>query len=1120
MRYFSPVPSLRSPLAQHPFPNLPAHFNAHFQFAPRLLCVLFVMCGLASAAMAQATSGTITGNVTDPSGAFVPNAKVDITDMDRGTHFSTTSNGEGLFSRTQIPNGRYKVRVEAQGFSTYEQETVVNINEETRVYAKLKTAGTQQTVTVTANEEPVLITDRAEVSTTLSTEPLNDLPTLGQNVTTLETLSPGTVHNTFEIGTNENPQGGQANNTNGLLFGFTNRAIDGADDMDAVLGIEVLNPPPDSLQEMKSTTSNYDAEFGRAGGAFVQYVTKSGTNKFHGDVFEFLRNDFFNAANPFTETNGILPLRFNQFGGALGGPIVKDKLFFFGVYQGQRQRIGSGVVTTVPTQAQRNGDLSSFGKQIFNFNPVTGTKTPFAGNIIPAGLISPVAAKVLALVPAPTNGNLVDNFVGNGSVIYDTNQYDGRVDYYFNDNNRMFGRYDYFASNIVVPSAFGSVIGGPSVDPSLGNGTSLGRNQNLVFDFNHIFSPTFLGDLRYSYFRYRIDVEPNDVGLNTATQVGIPNINLGTSDTSGISNFIFNGSALAASQSVGAQPFALGTSNGTNAPLHELEQLHQFSTSFIKTKGNHSVKFGGDYRHISNFRSPSDTSRRGVFQFNSDVTGINGSTGDAFASFLLGLPSSFSRFQFLGNPTELEWDIFSFVQDQWRVTPKLTVTYGLRYEIYSAPYADTGNAANFDFNTGQLLVANTGSIDRYMNINTRFNNFAPRVGFAYSLTPTTVVRAGYGRSYFPNFFSVQVSQNFPVNFRQDLTSSSGVPLPFTLSQGPPVAAPPAVPANGMLALPTGVSAAGIPLDRKTAYVDMWNLAIQKELGANFSVQAAYVGNVARHLFSFLNVNAPLPGPGASNNNRPFFQQFGYTQDLTEFCTCFSSNYNSLQLSAQRRFSKGYFLTAQYTLSKVLNYGDNSSEFGPYNLASQYGPAGFDRRHAFSLGHEITLPIGPGQPFFTSMSGFAKQVLAGWQFSGVTTAYSGRPFTPVLSSNASLNSNFSLRPDVTGDPNSGIPAGRAFNPAVFVNPAPFTEGNAGRNSLRGPSFVDADWGLSKTFPITERANLKFAWQNFNVFNHPNLGLPNNVVDSTGAGQFTSLETFALPRTMQFSLRLGF
>jgi hypothetical protein len=292
--------------------------------------------------------------------------------MDRGTQFTATTNEEGLFQKPQIHNGRYKIRVQAQGLAPFEAENVqVNVDQETRVYASLKPGTVTESVTVNASDQPALITDRAEVSTTVGVEELTRLPTLGQNVSQLELLSPGTVRNTFDISGNENPQGGNANNTNGLLFGFSNRQIDGADDMDAVLGIAVVNPPPESLQEMKSTTANYDAEFGRAGGSVIQYVTKSGTNSFHGSLYEYLRNNYFNAANPFTEQSGTLPLRFNQFGASAGGPIVKNKLFFFGVYQGQRQRIGSGVVTTVPTMAERSGDLSAFSNQIFAFDPST-----------------------------------------------------------------------------------------------------------------------------------------------------------------------------------------------------------------------------------------------------------------------------------------------------------------------------------------------------------------------------------------------------------------------------------------------------------------------------------------------------------------------------------------------------------------------------------------------------------------------------------------------------------------------------------------------------------------------------------------------------------------------------
>ncbi len=1077
------------------------------------LATLTLLCFTTHTAFAQATSGTLTGQVTDPSGAVVPNATVTIADTQHGTSVTTNTNGQGLFTRTQLANGTYNVTVSASGFQpTQQNNIVVDIDRETRINVTMQVGGSQQTVEVVANEAPVLVTDRAEISTTLPAKELTEIPTLGQNVTQLELLAPGTVRNTYDIAGSENPQGGQANNTNGLLFGFTNRQIDGADDMDAVLGIQVVNPPPDSLDQMKVTTSNYDAEFGRSGGSFVSYTTKSGSNDWHGDLFEFLRNNVFDARNPYTEPAGTpqQPLRFNQFGGSIGGKIIRDKLFFFGTYQGQRERLGGGFQEFVPTAAERSGDLTALG-----------------GPVLAPGDINPVAANLLAMIPLPNIGT--NTFLGTGSVKFSSDQYDARLDYTLSPNDRIFLRYDLFRDTINSPAIFG-LAGGPSFSSLYGPGDATGQNHNGAVNWNHVFGPSWLLNLRYSYFRYQIDNLPVDYGTNTATTVGIPGINLGTADTSGLSNFIFNGSALSGTTVAGfpSSSFQFGTTINTNAPLHELEQLHQLSPVFTKEWKNHEIKFGGDYRWVVNYRSSSDSSQRGAFGFNSQVATPFGTTTDAFESFLLGYPSSFQRFQFLGIPKEYEQDVFAFAQDRWRVTPKLTLSLGLRWELYTPPYAHRGDGANFNLQTGQLMVAGLGGIDRYTDINTRTNNFAPRIGIAYQLRPSTVVRAGYGRSYFPNFFSIQISHNYPVDYAQSLEASTGQALPFTLSDGPPLPVPPAVPSDGLLPLPTGVSATGIPLNRKTAYVDMYNVAIQHEIGKNFSMQVAYVGNYARHLYDFYNANAPVPGPGDSNSNRPYFPTFGYTQDITAFANDLSSNYNSLQVTAEKHMSAWYSLTAQYTYSKALNYGDNSREFNPYDLAADYGPAGFDRTHAFSVGHVLQLPFGPGRKYFGNMNRAESLILGGWQFTGLTTAYSGRPFTPIYGTNTSLNSNFPLKAFQIGDPHANVPSGLQFNPNAYVpiatvltDPAfALIEGNAGRNSLRGPGFFEADWELGKTFKITERQSLAFAWQNFNVFNNVNRGLPVNDLTSSSVGQITSLETFAMPRTMQFSLRYNF
>jgi hypothetical protein len=1089
------------------------------------LSILFLLFSAVSSGFAQATSGGLSGFVRDPAGAAVPSAQVTITDLDRGAVYTVVTTSDGQYSRSQLPNGRYNVQITAKGFKTaLQKDIIVDIDRDTRMNVTLQPGEVQESVTVEANEAPVLNADRPEISTTITASQLNQLPMLSQNVTTLELLSPGTVHNNYSIAAQENPQGGQANNTNGLLFGFTNRQIDGADDMDAVLGIQVVNPPPDSLDQMKVTTSNYDAEFGRAAGSFVQYATKSGTNSFHGDAFEFLRNNYFDARNPYTESSvnhqPQQPLRFNLFGGSFGGKVIPNKLFIFGTYQGQRQRIGSAFVTSVPTAAERAGDLTGIG-----------------GPILPAGAISPVASNLLALIPQPNAGVVggVGRFIGGGSVKFDTDQYDARLDWIIGGKDRLFFRYDGFFSTINTPAVFGPIAGGPSVFPAFGPGSSRGRNQSGTANLNHVFSPTLLLNLRASYLRYQIDVLPTDFGSNTAAAVGIPGVNLGTKDTSGLSNFIFNGTALSGATVPGfpSSSFQFGTTINTNAPLHELEQIYQLSTAVTKQMSNHELKFGGDYRWIANFRNASDFSQRGVFQFNSDVATPFGVTTDAFESFLLGFPSSFQRFVFVGNPKEYEQDVFAFAQDRWRMSPKLTLSLGLRYEVYTAPYANRFNGSNFNLTTGQLMVANVGSVDRYTNINTRLNNFAPRVGFAYNVLPNTVVRAGYGRSFFPNFFSIQISQNYPVNNPQNIAAPAGLPLGFTLSQGPPFPPAPVIPPSGLLPLPATVSAKGsIPINRKTGYVDMYNLTVQQQFGRDFSLQLAYVGNQARHLYDFFAANAPIPGPGNSNFNRPYFPQFGYTQEIQAFANDLSSNYNSFQATVDKRLSKYFSLVGQYTWSKTLNYGDNSREYGPYNLRSQYGPAGFDRTHAFSIGHVAEVPIGPGKPFFKNMNPIVRQIAAGWQWTGVTTVYSGRPYTPIYGTNVSLNSNFTLRAFQTGDPRVNIPSGLGFNPGAYVpinqivangvvNPAfAFMEGNAGRNSLRGPNFFEADWELGKNFYITERQVLHFAWQNFNALNNVNRGLPINDLTSSSAGQFTGLEVFAIPRTMQFSLRYSF
>jgi TonB dependent receptor len=835
-----------------------------------------------------------------------------------------------------------------------------------------------------------------------------------------------------------------------------------------------------------------------------------------------------NARNPFTEglhapgtpepkNRGVPPFRWNQFGFAAGAPIRKNKTFAFGDYQGTRQRIGGTTFATVPTLRMRSGDLSelrdSNGNLIPIFDPLTGNpdgtgRQRFDGNIIPTSRISPVARNLLNLLPPPTFTDRVENnYVASGSSKFDTNQFGVRVDHYLTDATRFFVRYNYFGSDIFIPGVYGIEAGGPPIMPGVG-AFSKGRNQNVAINLNHVFTPNLLIDFRYGYSRYRVNVLQPDVGMDTATRVGIPNINFGGTDTSGLSNIIVEGTA----------GFSMGGGVACNCPLDQIENTHQWASNLSWTKGSHTTKWGVDVRRFWNFRRPSDISRRGRFFFRPAVTGAAGVSGSGagVASLLLGLPSSFDRIWSQGRNDEFENHLFFYGQDQWKITPKLTLNYGLRYEIYTPPAARTAEGSNFDFATGLVRIAGLGEISRTTGIQTDKNNLAPRIGLAYLLTPKTVIRAGVGRSYFPNWFAITISgQNFPFVSIQTISPQTTFSPIFNIAQGPPLFTFPPLPSNGLLPLPDGISIIGIPFDRTTAYSDGWNLMIQRQLTPNLALEVGYVGNVGRQLSSNPNLNQAIPGPGPLNPRRPFFQKFGLTQRLTNRCNCSSSNYNAFQAKVEQRLSHGLSFIASYTWSKTIDFGTTDA----FNRNNDRALASFERTHVFSLGHILELPFGPGKPLLSGVSGPLRHVVEGWKFTGVTRVQSGLPFTVTLSNNAPLNADFTLRPDLVGDPDVSDPSrNQWFNPRAFAVPGPFRQGTAGRNILRGPNFISADWALFKDFRLTEKTQLEFRWETFNAFNNTNLANPASQSDTPSAGQIFGLCSGCSMRQMQFGLKL--
>jgi hypothetical protein len=1085
---------------------------------------------------AQAVTGYLIGTVTDPSGAPVPGASVSVTNAEKGITVTTKTNESGNYTQMQLVPGVYQVAVEAPDFRRAVRDNiVVDIGRSTRVDAQLELGPVTEEVTVRA-AGAVLQTDRAELSTAVTTREVENLPTFNRNFTSLQYLLPGAGRNPWQHASSENPQGGLLIPTNGQQFSTTNFMLDGTDNNDPVLGIIVVNPNIESVGEFKVTNSNFDAEFAQAGGAVVQVDTKSGANEIHGSAFDFLQNNIFQARDPFTQGlhapgtpepahRGIPPLRSNQFGASIAGPVIKDKLFYFGDYEGWRRRLGGSVLTRVPTAAERTGDLSGLNTPIFD--PLSGNadgtgRTPFEGANIPSSRIAIPSANLLGLLPAPNliPANPFDpNYAVNQVQSFDANKFNVRADYYVRENLRIFGRYSYAGFLLTSPPAFG-IYGGPFPSIFGFSGKSDTLNQNLSTGFNYNFGPTLLTDVRFGFNRYRVLVRSLDGDQALADQVGIPGLNIsGRPDTLGLPRLNINGPA----------SFTMGFQ--CNCPLDEIENVFQWVSTWTKFAGNHTLKWGADIRHAQNTRLPSDQRRSGVYNFDpsvtalADETGVTGGLG--LASFLTGNPSQFSRFaQISTDQQDRQNRMFYFVQDSWRITPKLTFNIGMRWDTWFPDYSkNAGQGGRYDVTDNMVRIPGVGGISQSADMQTQWSNISPRVGLAYALGQKTVLRTGYGRSYFQGTFGWTfnnlAADVYPSIVNQQLNQPTRFLPVFPLTQAPPAPVFPEIPSNGLLPLADGIGVSYIPANQKIPYADSWNFSVEHSLTPTLTAQAAYVGNVGRHLNGGFGLNAAIPGPGPLNPRRPLYEKFGLTQGIFDKCDCTSSNYNALQLRGQKRFSSGYSLIASYTWSKTIDFGAFGTPTNQYNANQDRGLSDFDRAHVFTLAHDVMLPFGKGQRFLPDVSGIANQIVSGWEFTGTSLFYSGQAFSPGVANNSFLNADQGSRPDqVIADPYQSVPQSRDgwFNPAAYAYPALYQFGNAGRNTLRGPGIVAMNWSLFKTFSVAERYKLQFRWEVYNAFNRTNLANPDSSFDSGSAGKIFGISEPM--RNMQFALRFSF
>jgi hypothetical protein len=1141
-----------------------------------LIGPLLFLIVLSQFSAAQAVYGNIIGTVTDPSGAAVAGAPVVIKDVERGATYQVTSNDSGNYEQTHLLAGRYRVSINASGFGAFEAIADVQIDGSTRVDAALGVQGSSSTVEVT-EEMPLLKVDRADVSTTLNTKELGSLPIINRNLTFTMLITPGTQINDWQHASSENPQSGYQIDANGQQFTANGFLLDGTENNSSILGIAVVNPNIDSLQEFKITTSDYDAQFGSVAGALMQATTKSGSNSFHGSLFEYLRNDVFDAND--WASGQSLPLRWNQFGGSVGGPILKDKMFFFADYQGMRRRRGASTVTTVPTAAERSGDLRALlgdficadgstsptgcaTPQMVNtteggsvaarggmiFDPTTGAEDGSGRDAIsnggqinvltvPSGITS-----LLSFLPLPNAGDsITNNYIATGSESFDSDQVDGRVDYNFSEKMHFFGRYTLADFDKSAPGAFGVEAGGAALNGINFAGTSLGRNQSIALGATYTLSPTLVTDVRFGFYRYRIRVQPNGIGTTPATDAGFPGLNLGTDETSGMPAFYINGNG---GFNFG---YALGV-NQCNCPLKETENHFQWVNNWTKTKGNHTISWGADIRRAQQQRIPSDSHRSGEMNFGDSITGssdldqlTNGAatTGSGLASFLLADPGSFSRY-FTGLDYHAglrQTRLFFYGQDSWRVTQKLTFNYGLRYENYlPQTAASPGGAGSFDPNSGEVLVAGVGSVPANMGVHAYNLGFAPRIGLAYQLTQHDVVRAGYGRSFTPSGLGAVFGQapdyDPPITIPQQENQPNAYTPVFNLLDGPPLPPNPTVGTNGRYPLPPTLNVYYFfrsPDAFRVPYADSWNLTVQHEFTPTLTAEVGYVGNVGRHLYVNPNVNqAAPPDPNSDpstwenfDSRRLFFQRFGLSQGLYEICNCDTSSYHALQAKLQKRASHGLDVLVTYTYGKAMANSETGGAFSNnLNWAEDHGPANFDRTHTLTIAHVWELPFGRGRHWGSSNGRVLEAILGGWNFSGISRFETGLAFTPQISFDPLLFADFnSARPDQIGDPHVSDPSATLwFNPAAYVAAQEVgRNGTARHNSLRGPGLYQLDLSLAKMFTIAEGKTLEFKWETYNATNHVNLANPNNYVDVEGAGTITAAADM---RQMQFGLHFRF
>lgn len=1141
--------------------------NTKKSFWLKSLGVLLALGIFAPNMLSQTFTGTMSGKVTDTNGAIVSGATVKITQVGTNRSQSIVTNNDGEFLAPQLTPGNYTVQVEANNFKVLNKTDVVLETQQTlRMNLVLEAGNIDEQVTI-SSETPAINTETSSKGEVITPRQVADLPLNGRNFTDLALLTPGVYRRPADDDQGEGlaTSGTRTDASNFVLDGINNRS-----DRNANVGVTTS---VDSIQEFKVETSTYSAEVGRTAGAQISVVSKSGTNRFSGTLFEYFRNNIFDAKNALAvDVVGTAvdeskkTLRRNQFGGTIGGPLPffrfgeggsiiepgKDKMFFFFSYEGTRERRSVVSLQNAPNAAWLTGDFRNIRgpgadgilgnaddtgrvlclqRSTTNVNTATKIECP-TQNVIPFAAVasnpnlitaSPIALRILSYIPSSNITGTQQGYIATGINRPDRNQYLLKIDRRFSEKNSAYFRFARQRNNgyQAFPSA-------RNFYPNFGR-DALSRNDTYAVSDTHIFTSNIVNEVRFGYFNQ----DTQNLGQNRDQDYnalfGIPGVSPGV-EFQGFPAIRIDGFS-----EFGDRP---------NDPFNYNLKTYQIYDSLSVIAGNHNLKLGVDIIR-SNYLENDVRNLRGDFRFRGQNTNPTGSTSSgaySFADFLLGLPGTTSR-QIGAEPADTTGTQYAFfLQDNWRVNDWLTLNLGVRYEYQTALSEKTGRVANLlvEGNTGTLicpqevrnpttnaLICSAAStVDGLSNklVNADKNNIGPRFGFA--LRPfkneKTVIRGGAGIYYSLETFNPirqQLAVQAPFLNRIDYTRSSSTILLINLSNP--------FPSGTAQATPRGINP-----DYKVPEFYQFNLTAERELAKDLVVEVGYVGSLGRHLGLRYNINQAIPTgvlvAGVPQVIRRLQAQYG-TATVQYQDQFGNSNYNAFQTSVRRRSKGGLTMLLSYTFSKSIDTGSstNQSSTGSQQfpqditniLQSERGLSDFHRKHQFSGSFNYELPFGKGRTFLSNTRGITQAILGGWQINAIVSLLSGRPFTPQFSA-ADVTSQ---RPDVIGNPYQNIPAGLLFNPAAFRRPTATNGetdllGNAGRNILIGPSFKSVDLSMIKSFRLTEKTKLQFRAESFNVLNHPNFQVPVFQLDNANVGQVSSTATEG--REFQFALKLIF